>query len=109
MAAYVYLGIAITLEVCGTVCMKLSDGFTKPLFSIATYTFYGTCFWALAITLKTLEVSSVYAIWSGVGTAAIAVIGIAIFNEELNVVKVVSLCLIIAGVVGLQLGSEMHG
>ncbi|HIA47802.1 MAG TPA: multidrug efflux SMR transporter [Candidatus Hydrogenedentes bacterium] len=108
MLGYGYLLVAIILEVCGTVCMKLSDGFTNTLPSIGTYVFYGLCFWVFSIALKTLEVSIAYAIWSGVGTALIAAIGIAVFKEDLNWLKVVSLLFIVAGVVGLQYSSAMH-
>lgn len=109
MSGYIYLAGAIVFEVGGTISMKLSDGFTHTLPAIATYTFYGICFWLLAIALKTIEVSTAYAIWSGLGTALIATIGIVVFKEELNFFKVASLCLIIAGVVGLQLSSQAHG
>ena len=108
MAGYSYLAVAIVLEVCGTVCIKLSDGFSNTLPSIGTFIFYIGSFWALAMALKSLEVSTAYAIWSGVGTALIAAIGIAVFKEDLNWLKVASVCFIIVGVVGLQYSSTMH-
>lgn len=108
MTGYGYLAVAIVLEVCGTVCMKLSDGFTHTLPTIGTYFFYSMCFWALGTALKSIEVSVAYAIWSGVGTALVTAIGIAAFKEDLSLIKVVSVAFIIVGIVGLQYSSTMH-
>jgi len=95
--------MAIVAEVAGTFCMKMSDGFTRPLFSALIFLFYGTSFYFLALCLKRIDLSVAYAIWAGVGTALIAGIGITWFNEDINIVKLVSLAAIIAGVVGLNL------
>lgn len=109
MSGVAYLGIAICLEVCGTISLKLSKGFSDGMWTTSAYVCYGFCFWALANALKSLEVSTVYAIWAGVGTALIAAIGIVVFDEGISAVKVASLLLIIVGVIGLQLNSGMHG
>jgi small multidrug resistance pump len=63
---------------------------------------YALSFYALSITLRTIPLGVVYAIWSGVGTAAIVVIGLFLFRETLDVVKVVGIGLIIGGVVMLN-------
>jgi small multidrug resistance pump len=63
---------------------------------------YGLSFWLLALVLKHLSVGTTYAIWSAVGTAAIALIGIAAYGEGVNVLKIASLGLIVLGVVGLN-------
>ncbi len=70
--------------------------------------FYGVAFTLLTLALKKLDVSVAYAVWSAVGTAVIAGIGIIWFKEPLTALKVVSLLLIVAGVVGLNLRSTSH-
>jgi small multidrug resistance pump len=100
----IYLLLAILLEVAGTTSMKLSDGFNVMLPSILIFVFYSLSFAFLTLTLKRLEVSYVYAIWSGLGTLLIAIIGICFFHEAVTAIKMLSLFLIIAGVVGLKLG-----
>jgi small multidrug resistance pump len=107
MAWFVLL-LAIVLEVAGTTSMKLSEGFTKLTPSIAMGVFYVSSLVALTFVLKKLEVSTAYAVWSGVGTALVAGIGIFWFNEPATVAKVVCVALIIVGVVGLNLSSQAH-
>ncbi|HZG81368.1 MAG TPA: multidrug efflux SMR transporter [Brevibacillus sp.] len=104
--AWLYLMFAILLEVAGTVSMKLSQGFTKALPSTLMVVFYLLAFSSLNLSLKQIPVSVAYAIWSGIGTAAIAVIGFLVFQESLNVWKAVSILLIILGVIGLNMGGE---
>jgi small multidrug resistance pump len=102
--AWVYLMLAIVSEVAGTTSMKLSEGFTKPVWSVGILVFYGASLYLLTLTLKTMDVSLSYAIWAGLGTALIAAIGVLWFGEPLTALKVASLALIVAGVVGLNLG-----
>ena len=104
----VYLIFAICFEVAGTTSMKLSAGFTRLVPSIALIVFYLLSLSALTMALKKLDVSIAYAIWSGLGTALIAVIGILYFNESLPPLKIASLALIITGVVGLNLTTSAH-
>lgn len=99
-----YLLLAIVLEVIGTTCMKLSEGFTKALPSVLMFVLYALSFSALTLALKKVHVSIAYAIWSGMGTALIATIGILWFKEPMTMLKLVSLVLIILGVIGLNLG-----
>lgn len=98
-----YLIGAIVLEVLGTTSMKLSEGFTRPLPSVLIFVFYAGAFVGLTMALRRMEVSVAYAIWSGVGTALIAVIGFLWFRESVTVVKLVSLSMIVLGVIGLNL------
>jgi small multidrug resistance pump len=103
MQHWLFLGCAIVLEVAGTSAMKLSDGFTRWLPSALIFVFYAMAFIALTFALKKIEVSVAYAIWSGVGTALIALIGIVWFGESVGTLKLISLALIIMGVVGLNM------
>jgi small multidrug resistance pump len=105
---WVYLILAIIFEVLGTTCMKLSEGFTKTLPSVLMFVLYGACFSVLTLSLKKLDVSLAYAVWSGMGTALIATIGILWFKEPLTVWKLISLALIVAGVIGLNLSGGTH-
>ena len=98
------LALAILTEVAGTTALKLSQGFTKLLPSIAVIICYGLSFVLLSQTLKRMQIGVVYAIWSAVGTALIATIGIIWFKEPLTAIKIGSIALIILGVIGLNLG-----
>lgn len=102
---HLYLLLAIVLETAGTTCMKLSAGFTRPWPSVLLFVFYGACFGMLTLALKYIEVSVCYALWSGLGTLIIALLGMTVFGEPVTTVRVVSLAMIIAGVVGLQWSS----
>src|SRR4030095_3853993 len=101
---WLYLALAIVLEVSGTTCMKLSVGFSKLAPSILIFVFYTLSFVMLTMALRKIDVSVAYAVWSGVGTALIATIGVFWFNEPATALKLISLGLIILGVVGLNLG-----
>src|SRR3954468_20930982 len=103
MLAWIYLSAAIATEVVGTVFLRYTDGFTKPgpsLFVIATFVL---SLWLTALALKSLEISLAYAVWAGVGTAAVAIIGMAAMGETVNALKLASIALVIGGVVGLNL------
>jgi len=90
--------------VAGTTSMKLSDGFTRLLPSVLLAVFYLFSLAALALALKRIDVSVAYAVWAGVGTVLVAVVGILWFQEPVSLLKVGSILLIAAGVVGLHLG-----
>lgn len=103
MSAWLFLAGAIVLEVAGTISMKLSGGFSKLLPSLALFFFYGGAFTLLNFALKKIELSIAYAIWSGAGTAIVAAIGFIFFKDSFTPGKIISMALIIAGVVGLEL------
>ncbi|MFZ2098662.1 MAG: multidrug efflux SMR transporter [Anaerolineales bacterium] len=103
MLFWLYLLIAILTEVVGTTLMKVSQGLTRIIPTVLMFLLYGVSFVFMALALKKIEVSTAYAIWSGLGTALIAVIGIAWFRESLNLPKLVGLVLIVSGVILLNL------
>lgn len=105
MLYWLCLAGAIALEIAGTVSMKLSQGFSRPLPSVLLFVFYAFSFFLMTIAVKRIDVSVSYAIWSGVGTATIAVIGVLWFRETLTWIQVASIVAIIAGVVGLRAGA----
>lgn len=86
--------------------MNLSSNFTKLISSISIFVFYAASFVALTFAIKKIEISVAFAVWSGVGTALIALIGILYFKEAATMLKIASIFLIIAGVVGLKVGSN---
>ena len=105
---WMYLIVAILLEVAGTTSMKLSEGFTKPLYGVLLFVFYISSFAVLTLALKKIDVSLAYAIWAGAGTALIAVIGMFYFNEPISLSKIIGVLLIVGGVVALNLSGGSH-
>ena len=102
---WLLLALTILLEVAGSTMMKLADGFTNFWPSLGVFVCYSGALVGLTLVLKYIELSIAYAIWAGLGTALIAVIGIVWFRESAGALKIVSLALVIVGVVGLQLSS----
>ena len=98
-----FLGAAIVFEVAGSTSMKLSQGLSKLGPTLMMFAFYGVAFACNAMALKRLDLSVTYAIWSGMGTALVAVIGMTWFQEEVTPLRLGSICLIVMGVVGLAL------
>jgi small multidrug resistance pump len=86
--------------------MKLSLGFTRRVPTILMFVFYGLGFVPLNLALRRIDISVAYAIWSGVGTAVITTIGILLFKEPLNALKLISIALIVLGLIGLNLSGS---
>ena len=105
---YALLALAIASEIVATSALKATDGFTKLGYVAVVVGGYALSFYLMAVTLKYFSVGAVYAIWSGVGTAAIALIGVFFFRESLDLVKVAGLVLIVAGVVLLNTAGGGH-
>jgi small multidrug resistance pump len=103
MVFWIYLLIAILTEVVGTTMMKVSQGLTRLVPSVLMFLLYGISFVFMALALKKIEVSTAYAIWSGLGTALIGVIGIIWFRESFNFPKLMGLALVIGGVILINL------
>ncbi|MFB7735642.1 DMT family transporter [Streptomyces sp. NPDC056112] len=101
---YVMLAGAIAAEVAATTAMKYSEGFSRLGPSLITLLGYVVSFVLLAQTLKSVSIGTAYAIWSGIGTAAIAALGLVFFGERMDLAKVAGIVLIIGGVVVLNLG-----
>jgi small multidrug resistance pump len=106
--SWVSLAIAIIFGVCGTISMKISHGLehVKPAISLAI--FYTISFIAMTFALQYMQLSVVYAIWSGIGTVLVAMVGVFHFNESLSLRKVIFLLLIVSGVIGIHLGDSIH-
>ncbi|MFP3990508.1 DMT family transporter [Streptomyces sp. O3] len=101
---YGLLAAAIAAEVAGTTAMKYSEGFTRLWPSLVTVAGYLLAFTLLAQTLKTMQVGTAYAIWAGVGTAAVAAIGMVFLGEAASAARLAGIALVVGGVVLLNLG-----
>ncbi|MCK4898994.1 MAG: multidrug efflux SMR transporter [Anaerolineales bacterium] len=106
--SWIFLTLAIITEVAGTVNLKLSEGFTKLWPSILIFVFYGISFSFTTLAVKKIDLSVVYAIWSGLGTALVVLVGILYFKEQVTPLKILSICLIVLGVIGLNLGGGVN-
>lgn len=107
MKTHLILLLAILAEVIATSALKASENFTRPIPSLLVVTGYGTAFFLLSITLKTLPIGVAYAIWSGVGTALVAVVGWLYYRQSLDLPAILGLTLIIAGTLILNLFSKV--
>ena len=106
MSNWIYLILAIISEVIATSSLKSTEGFTKLWPSIIVLLGYSAAFYFLSLTLDTIPIGVVYAIWSGVGIAAIAVVSVLFFDQKLDTASYIGMGLIIAGVVVLRLYSD---
>ena len=104
--AWVVLGIAILFELGGTTSMRLSEGFTRITPSVLIFAFYAVSFVLNTMVIRTLGLSVVYAVWSGVGTVLTALVGYLYFKEPATALKIGSTLLIVAGVLGLHNASR---
>ncbi|MFZ0435713.1 MAG: multidrug efflux SMR transporter [Chthoniobacterales bacterium] len=107
MKTHLILLLAILAEVIATSALKASENFTRPIPSLLVVAGYGTAFFLLSITLKTLPIGVAYAIWSGVGTALVAVVGWLYYRQSLDLPAILGLTLIIAGTLILNLFSKV--
>ena len=106
MNAWLSLGLAIVAEVIATSALKASDGFSHLLPSIVVIAGYGVAFFCLSLTLRQIPLGIAYAVWSGAGTALIAVIGVVAYRQKLDMAAVIGIGLIVAGVLVLNLFSR---
>ncbi|MBN3766884.1 multidrug efflux SMR transporter [Burkholderia sp. Ac-20365] len=105
---YALLAIAIVAEVIATSALRASEGFTRLVPAVVVLLGYGISFYCLSLTLKSLPVGIVYAIWSGVGIVLITLVAIVMYRQVPDLAAVAGLGLIVAGVVVLNLFSKMQ-
>jgi len=103
MGMYALLLVAIAIEVVATTALKASDGMTKLIPSVIVVVGYVVSFYMVAVILKRMDLGVVYATWSALGTAAIAIIGVVIYDDAMTIWRAAGLILIIAGVMLLNL------
>jgi quaternary ammonium compound-resistance protein SugE len=105
VVAWFVLFFAGLLEIGWAVGLKHTAGFTRPLPTVLTVASMVASLGLLGISLKTLPLGTAYAIWTGLGTLGTAVLGIALFGEEISMARLACIGLIVAGLVGLKLVS----
>jgi len=103
--AWVYLGVAGLFEIGWAIGLKYSDGFSKPLPSFLTVVAMAFSLWLLAVAMRTIPVGTAYAVWTGIGAVGVAVLGMVLFGESREILRILCLFLIIAGIVGLKVVS----
>ncbi len=103
---WVYLGIAGLLEIAWAIGLKYTDGWTKLLPSFATGVLMVASFYFLSLAIKTLPIGTAYAVWTGIGTVGAAILGMILFDEPRDLVRIACILLIVAGIGGLKLTSS---
>lgn len=103
---YLFLTLAILLEVTGSSFMKLSDGFSKPIPTAITIITYIACFYFLSLALKFMPLGVAYAIWAGLGIVLTAVVSTIVFKQSMDLPAIVGLILIVIGVIIMNLFSK---
>ncbi len=103
--AWVILFFAGLLEVAWALLLKQSEGFTRPLKSIGFLITLAMSMFLLSQSLKTLPVGTAYAVWTGIGAAGTAILGMVWLGEPRSVLKLVSLMMLVGGIIGLRVAS----
>lgn len=102
---WLILIVAGLLEVVWAVGLKYTDGFTKPLPSVITVVAMAASFYCLSLAMRSLPLSIAYTVWVGIGMVGAVIFGVIFLKEPINLVKIISLLLIIGGILGLKLSS----
>ena len=105
--AWIYLFIAGLFEIGWAIGLKFTEGFTKPLPSIITIIGMILSFYFLSDAVKTIPIGTAYAIWTGIGAVGTAILGIILFNESKEFLRIIFICFIVVGIVGLKIFSEV--
>lgn len=103
--SWLILFFAGLLEIVWAVGLKFTDGFTKPVPSFVTLVAMVGSFYLLSLAMRSLPLSTAYAVWVGIGAVGAAIAGMALFQESVTTLKVLSLLLVIAGIVGLKVAN----
>jgi quaternary ammonium compound-resistance protein SugE len=103
--AWTLLFVAGLFEIGFAMGLKYSEGFTRPWPTIFMFASGGLSFWLLSLSMKTLPVGTAYAVWTGIGAVGTVVLGIVFLKESSDLVRLLSILLILAGIVGLRLSS----
>jgi quaternary ammonium compound-resistance protein SugE len=103
--AWILLIVAGLFEIAWAIGLKYTDGFTRPLPTAGTIAAMVISVWLLGIAMKTLPVGTAYSVWVGVGAAGTVILGIILFKEPANALRLASIALVIAGIVGLKVAT----
>lgn len=100
-----YLVLAGAFEIEWAIGLKYSQGFTKLIPSILTILGMIASFYFLSLSLKTLPIGTAYAIWTGIGTIGTTILGVILFKEAIDIMRIICILLIVSGIIGLKLTS----
>ncbi len=100
---WLLLLLGILAELIGSTCMKMSQGFTKLYPSIFTFVFWAIGLTVFLFALKNFDLSFAYAIWAGLGIMGVSIIGMVYFKEPYSTLKIISILIIVAGVILLNI------
>ncbi len=104
--AWVYLIIAGLFECAWAIGLKYTEGFTRLMPSVLTVAAMAISFWLLSTAMKTIPVGTAYAVWTGIGAVGVAFMGMILFGESRDVLRIISLMMIVGGIIGLKLVSK---
>ena len=102
---WIYLAIAGLLEIAWAIGLKYTEGWTRLVPSLITGALMIASFYFLSLAVKTLPIGTAYAVWTGIGTVGAAILGMILFDEPRDIVRVLCIALIIAGIAGLKITS----
>jgi quaternary ammonium compound-resistance protein SugE len=105
MQPWLLLGLAGAFEIVWAVGLKYADGFTKPWPSAVTIAAMAASMYLLALAARSLPIGTVYAVWTGIGAVGAALLGMMLFAESANAVRLASIGLIVVGIIGLKLST----
>ena len=103
--AWLLVVVAGLFETAFALSLKASDGFSKLVPTVLFLVCAAASFGLLTAGLRTLPVGAAYAVWTGIGAAGTAIAGVLLYHEAVSVLKVLSIVLVVAGVVGLQISA----
>ena len=103
--AWFYLVIAGLFECGWAIGLKYTEGFTRPVPTMLTVIAMAVSFWLLSVAMKTIPVGTAYAVWTGIGAVGVAILGMILFGESREMVRIICLLLIVSGILGLKLAS----
>lgn len=103
--AWIYLVVAGLFECGWAIGLKYTEGFSKLFPSLFTVLAMAISFWLLSIAMKTIPVGTAYAVWTGIGAVGVAILGMVLFGESRDIMRIICLLLIVSGIMGLKLVS----
>ncbi|MGO2358977.1 MAG: DMT family transporter [Mesonia sp.] len=106
---YLLIAVAIILEVIGSSCMQMSNGFTKVVPTSITIIAYITCFYFFSQALKYIPLGIAYAVWAGLGIVLTAIVSVIVFKQKIDFPSILGMVLIVSGVVVMNLFSKTTG
>ena len=104
--AWVWLLLAGLLEIVFAICLKLSEGFTKPVFTIAFIIATSISLFCLTKAMQSIPMGTAYAVWTGIGVVGVVIFGIVFFSEPVTAARIFFISTLVASIVGLKLISS---